>query len=314
MFKLRFKADRLTVGVVISYFIAFGSAWYFWYDMPMYGKILAVLINAYLSFSCAVIVHNTIHYPIFYKRYMNKIFQFVLSLTYGHPVTAFVSGHNFSHHKYTQTLKDSQRTTKMRFKINFFNQLLFAFVMANDILKAEFRFAGKMYREKPKWFWQYFCEFVLVLIVKISFAIVDWKAFIFLILIPHQYAVWGILGTNYFQHDGCDENHPYNHSRSFSGKWLNLLLFNNGYHTAHHNKPGLHWSLLPEYHDKHIRPYLHPNLDLVSLPKYLFQTHIYPAKRVDYLGRPVVLPPKQKDQDWVADVNIKQYETDLAES
>jgi hypothetical protein len=24
---------------------------------------------------------------------------------------------------------------------------------------------------------------------------------------------WGIFGTNYWQHDGCDHTHPYNHSR-----------------------------------------------------------------------------------------------------
>lgn len=311
---LRFKEDRLTLAVVIAYFVVFGSSWIFWNEFNIWVKILSVILNCYLSFSCAVIVHNTIHYPIFYNRKANKIFQYILSLTYGHPVTAFVSGHNFSHHKFTQTLKDSQRTTKMRFKINFFNQLLFAFVMANDILKSELRFAKKMYNEKPKWFWQYFTEFAIVILVKVSFAIFDWRLFIFLILIPHQYAVWGILGTNYFQHDGCDESHPYNHSRSFSGKLLNVVLFNNGFHTAHHHKPGLHWSQLPEYHDKHIRPFLHPELDRVSLFDYLWKTHIYPGKRVDFLGNPVVLPPKQEDEDWVNEVKVKDYQLDLAES
>jgi hypothetical protein len=132
------------------------------------------------------------------------------------------------------------------------------------------------------------------------------------ILIPHQYAAWGIVGTNYFQHDGCDENHPYNHSRNFTGSFLNWMLFNNGYHGAHHIKPNLHWSLLPEFHEEKIRPFIHPNLDKESLLSYLVETHIYPAKRLDYLGNPIVLQPAVKDEDWVNAVNISHHQTDLA--
>ena len=34
----------------------------------------------------------------------------------------------------------------------------------------------------------------------------------------------------------------------FSNKWYNIFTGNLGYHTAHHVKPGLHWSMLPEFH------------------------------------------------------------------
>jgi len=77
-------------------------------------------------------------------------------------------------------------------------------------------------------------------------------------------------------------------------------------------KPGLHWSLLPAYHEEHLAPYVHPNLNRVSLTKYLFETHIYPAKRLDYLGNPIVLPAKVKDEDWVNAVNVSQHQGDMA--
>jgi hypothetical protein len=147
---------------------------------------------------------------------------------------------------------------------------------------------------------------------KIALLFLNWKCAVLFILIPHQYAAWGIVGTNYFQHDGCDENHPYNHSRNFTGSFLNWMLFNNGYHGAHHIKPNLHWSLLPEFHEEKIRPFIHPNLDKESLLSYLVETHIYPAKRLDYLGNPIVLQPAVKDEDWVNGVNISHHQTDLA--
>jgi beta-carotene hydroxylase len=67
------------------------------------------------------------------------------------------------------------------------------------------------------------------------------------ILIPHQVSLFSVLVFNFLQHVHADEESHCNHSRNFVG-WLNLLLFNNGYHTVHHDKAGLHWSLLPEAH------------------------------------------------------------------
>jgi beta-carotene hydroxylase len=309
---LRFKADRRTLFTVFIYFAVAIAPWFLWQHMATWQVVLWVAVNCFLSFSCAVIIHNTIHAPIFKSKQFNKLFQFVLSFTYGHSVSAYVPGHNFSHHKYTQHLEDAIRTTKMRYRINIFNQLFFFYALSGDIVKGEFAFAGRMRKERPEWFWQYALELGLVILSNIILLLINWKCALLFWIIPHQYAAWGIVGTNYFQHDGCDEDHPYNHTRNFSSKFLNFFLFNNGFHGAHHEKPNLHWSLLPEYHAKNIRPHIHPNLDRESLIKYLFEAHIYPGKRVDYLGNPVVLPPKTVDKDWVAGVNIKEHKDDLA--
>lgn len=308
--KLRYAADRRSVFVVMLYFVVAALSYYY-FPSTWYGILLVFAANAYLSFTCAVIIHNTIHAPIFKNKTWNKIFQVVLSFTYGHSVSAFVSGHNFSHHKHTQTKMDSTRTSKMRFKWNFLNQLLFFFVVAPAVVRDENAFAKLMYREKPKWFWQYVLELVLVLSAKISLVILNPLAGIFVFVLPHLYAVWGILGTNYWQHDGCDETHPYNHTRNFTNPLLNYLAFNNGFHSAHHDKPNLHWSLLPAYHQEHIVPFIHPNLNRNSLSAYLVEVLIYPGKRVDYLGNPIVLQEKEMDADWLASLELNKHEKDL---
>ncbi|MDX2001758.1 MAG: fatty acid desaturase [Chitinophagales bacterium] len=307
---LRYSADGRTILFVTAYFALTLFAWFY---APQQWYVIVPLIAALsvLSFLCAVIVHNTIHCPIFRKKSWNKTFQVILSLTYGHPVSAYVPGHNFSHHRYTQTEKDNIRTHKARFRWNLLNQLFFMFLMSGDILASERRFVARARKEKPAWFRQYIFEAIIVFGGKIALLIINWKLALLYIVIPHVYAGWGIVSTNYWQHDGCDETHPYNHSRNFTGAWLNWLTFNNGYHGAHHEKPGLHWSLLPKYHQEHILPHLHPNLDQKSLFVYLWKTCIYPAKRVDYLGNPVVLMPKTKDADWVADVKMGVTDTQM---
>ena len=219
---LRYAEDVRTLLFIGTYFLLLILAWTSTHQ-PWYIWLIFSVLLCLWSFFCATIVHNTIHSPIFRKKSWNKVFQMVLSLTYGHPVSAYVPGHNFSHHRFTQTPLDSIRTQKARFRWNFLNQLLFFYLMVPAILRSERKFIRRMRAERPKWYRQYIIESIILNTFRISLLILDWRAFICFVLIPHQYAAWGIVGTNYWQHEGCDETHPYNHSRNFTGKWLNFL-------------------------------------------------------------------------------------------
>jgi hypothetical protein len=50
-------------------------------------------------------------------------------------------------------------------------------------------------------------------------------------------------------------------------------MCNNGYHTIHHNKAGLHWSQLAESHNRHVVSRIHPSLDQPSMLWYLLRTY-----------------------------------------
>ncbi|MFT4525728.1 MAG: beta-carotene hydroxylase [Bacteroidia bacterium] len=305
---LKYSADIRTLIAVALYFTSTALAWLYFPESWLL-RIPVVFLLCTLSFICAVIIHNTIHCPMFKARWANKVAQVVLSFTYGHSVSAYVPGHNFSHHQHTQTPLDRIRTDKMRFKWNLLNQLFFFFRMAPGIMRDENVFAARMRKERPKWFRQYVFEMALAQGTKFGLLFYNWELALPLIFIPHVYAAWGIVGTNFWQHDGCDEHHKYNHSRNFIGSTINFLAFNNGFHGAHHEVPHLHWSLLPEYHYKKISPHIHPNLEPTNLFTYLWKTCIYPAKRLDYLGMPLVLPPVKDDEDWVpvADLSKNKY-------
>ncbi|MFT5311476.1 MAG: beta-carotene hydroxylase [Bacteroidia bacterium] len=301
---IRYKADYRTIVTVIAYAIFYPVSWVLWAKVGWVGKVTLVVVHCNWQYIIATIIHNTIHVPIFRSMAGNRAFQFFLSAIKGNPVSGYVPGHNLSHHKHMQTAFDPIRTTRARFGWNLINQSVFFFLCMFDIMKSEKAFVNRMKDVKPGWAKQYKREAMLVGGIKLILFIVDWQRMLLLVFLPNMYSLWGIFGTNYWQHDGCDETHPYNHSRSFTGKLFNWLTFNNGYHGIHHLYMGVHWSLYPDYHERLVKPHVHPNLDQKSLIEYLWKSCIYPGKRLDYLGNPVHLPPKVETADWVADVSI----------
>jgi hypothetical protein len=51
------------------------------------------------------------------------------------------------------------------------------------------------------------------------------------------------------------------------------MMFNNGYHTAHHHRASIHWSKLPEAHAK-IKHQIAPHLNESLIWVYLFKAYI----------------------------------------
>lgn len=294
---LRFKADRRTLAFIGIYFGLVAFQWFYeprllWMAIPLF------VATCFFSFFGAVSTHNSIHCPIFKQKWMNKAFQVVLSLTYGHPVSSYVPGHNLSHHKHTETVRDVMRTSKARFGYNLLNLFFFAASVAPGIMKADSRYTLSMRTRHPRWFRQLLLEHSFVIASTVVLIAIDWRKGLLYWLLPHLYAQWGIVTMNLLQHDGCDATTEYNHSRNFVGKVVNWWTFNNGYHSIHHEIPGLHWSLLPEAHAKQIHPHIHPNLEQPSLLAYVFRTFVL-GKREKYDGTPHQLVPKGRDEEWI---------------
>lgn len=299
---LRYAADLRTLFFVALYFATLTFVWIATPDglasIDWRWAVPAYVLLMVTSFQGAVSTHNAVHCPPFKSRAMNKLWQVVLTLTYGHPVSSYVPGHNLSHHKHTQTRRDVMRTTKARFRYNLFNLFFFMLACVPSIMRADGAYSKAMRTRHPKWFRQLALEMTVLMALNVALLWVDWRKALVLWLVPHLYAQWGIVTFNLLQHDGCDETSEYNHSRNFVGKLVNWFTFNNGFHTIHHMKPGLHWSLTPAAHEKLVAPYIHPNLDQASLGVYLFKTFVLSQRRT-YDGqpyRPVSLGP---DEEWI---------------
>jgi len=191
----------------------------------------------------------------------------------------------------------------VRFRWNLLNILALFPAVALDVMRANARYVALAKTTRPAWIADRRVEIAVTWGLKAILLLVDWKRALLLVFVPHLGAVWGVTTVNYLWHDGCDEAHPYDHSRNFVGRLFNWLHFNAGYHGMHHDEPGLHWSRLPERHAETIHPHIHPALEQPSLVLYLIRTFVLETRRLRYDGAPLVLPPEGPDEDWVGPMN-----------
>ena len=256
------------------------------------------LLTSLLAFSGAVTVHNAIHVPISRSRRVNEVFQIVLSLWYGHTASAYVPGHNLSHHRNLQTRRDIMSTYKMRYRSNFLNGFLFAPTIMvatgkndSNYFAAQARLGRPIYRQMQT-------EMLVFVVFQMILASIDARRWLYVFFLPQLIGKYMIISMNTLQHDGCDEHSKYNHSRNFVDSWLNYFAFNNGYHGIHHMYPGKHWAVTKMEHYQRVHPHIHPNLEHPSLLAYLFEAFVYPGKRVAYDGGKYDLPEHGPDEEW----------------
>jgi fatty acid desaturase len=231
-----------------------------------------------LAFFACVINHNHQHHPTFVNRRLNQAFAVLISLAMGVPATVVVAMHNHNHHVQNNHPADFVRASIVDFRWNLLNLVLFPFVAvarfaptkAQDIRAWRTTHPG-LYREVLL----ERCVFYPTLLL--LFALRPLETVLYFAL-PYLVGQWGILAINHIQHDGCDPDSSYNHSRNFVGRWLNWWVFNNGFHTAHHLRPGLHWSRLPQFHAE-IRQRIAPALERRSLLVAVVEFYFWPGRR-----------------------------------
>jgi len=310
---LRYHQDLRTLFLIGGYYgLAFGR-WNMsdkWVQANPVADYLWVFLIANFSFIGATITHNCIHVPIFKKldgksNLLNNIWQIVLTNTYGHPVSTLIPGHNLSHHKHTQGPKDVMRTTKMRYKWHVFNLLLFVVQIVKDITIQDGAYFADQKKKNTPIAKQVSLEMWCFYPIQILLGFLDWRRYLWVVLIPQLFGKWGIITINLLQHDGCIEptapNGKYNFARNFVDPLLNYFTCNNGYHTIHHLNPGLHWTRLPELHKTKVVPHMHPSLDQSSILWYAFKTYFLPypyGGRQLWDGSKYELPAAVPDEPW----------------
>lgn len=222
----------------------------------------------YMALSAGVIAHNHNHCPTFHSRRMNRIFGTWLSLFYGYPTFAWIPTHNLNHHKFVNGPGDATITWRHTHRHNALTAFTYFFVSSywqSGPIKAYIRKARAenpgLYRHILTQYGIWIGTAIACLVAAIGLhgaraGVVVWLT---ATVAPAFFALWTIMLFNYEQHVHADPSSEHNHSRSWTGRLVNFLLFNNGFHAAHHENPGLHWSELPRAHAA-LAPHIDPAL------------------------------------------------------
>jgi fatty acid desaturase len=227
----------------------------------------------FMAVTTAVISHNHNHVGLWKWRPANLLTSYVIALYYGMPAVVWVPTHNQVHHKLNFGPGDSSRGPK-GFKRNHLLALLVYPSLTGAAQMPEIiNYMRELRRRDTRAFLSALSEFIVFFGVMALLFALDWRKALLFFLIPQQFALFVIQVFNYVQHVETDIGSEWNHSRNFVSPVLNALLFNNGYHTVHHWKPGVHWSQTPALHAAHAHE-IHPELQVKSWWGYMAYTYL----------------------------------------
>lgn len=270
---LRYKADIRT----IIYMLAITTSMVvLMREDSFLSETWNVLLWAFLlvfSISSGVMVHNHKHVPMWKSKVMNTITDCWLTILYGYPVFGWIPTHLQNHHLHTNKEEDYTKTYAYSEKNNLLTILYYPMYSGGIQQKAIVAYMKQLYRKDNQQFWSHLLQIVVLISFLISAFAISWKNALLYVVLPQQIALNSVLFFNYLQHIHADEDSEYNHSRNITGWFLNAFLFNNGFHTAHHVKPHLHWSRTPEFHHE-IEPEIDPRLNEKVLIWFLIKQYL----------------------------------------
>lgn len=270
---LKYQADLRTVFfmfittglLVLLWLLGATLSWWLWVPLYLLQLVMAVCVS--------VMTHNHKHLPMWKSKFMNIMTDNWLTMFYGFPVFAWEPTHMNNHHTHINTDEDYTRTYRYTEKNNLFTLLTYPSVSSRFQLKPVFDFFISHWQINKRKFFFYSLQLICLVVFIVVALIFDWKKALVYVVIPQQVSIYSVLIFNYIQHVHTDEETKYNNSRNMTGALLNFVLINNGFHTAHHISPGVHWSKLKEKHYK-LADKIDPSLNESNFGWFLIRAYV----------------------------------------
>lgn len=263
---LHYRADLRTLVYMAITTTLFVCQWVYGFHWLVY------IIYLHLAIAVSVITHNHQHLNIWKWKPLNVVTDWWLTVFYGVPIFTWIPTHNKNHHRYANRQGDTTATYRHTEENNLLSLLSYPSVSGrNQIVESIIPYMGNLRKNDKRTFYENWVQVVVLFSWIVGFLILDWQKALLFVVIPQQVSAFVVMLFNYIQHVGADEESKYNHSRNFLG--VNFLYFNNGYHTAHHERAGTHWSLTGKEHAK-IAHLISPDLIEKSMWWFLIRTYL----------------------------------------
>jgi len=244
---LKFRRDRVPVALSLIVFTVQLAAWYW---LPLAGAIATGIMLLPFLGSCAIFNHHQQHHNAFNSRVLNRLWEVILGTQTMITSYAWVLHHNFGHYPHylnqppcPSNIEDESRWARRNGSLMGRTEYTL-----NLMLRAPFDSVrvGLHRRRELLWFTLMMIPY---LALQLLLAWVNWQNYLAVFLVPSSLMLTYVYWLTYEHHSGLHTDNPYAGSRNRVGRLYNLRAFNLGYHTAHHIKPYIHWSLLPAYHE-----------------------------------------------------------------
>lgn len=241
---LRYKADRTSVAFVLFVFAVHVAL--FLFASPLWAA-LAMLPVLVLSVCVAPLNHHHQHLGVFQSGLLNRIYDLILALQTGIGPFTWVLHHNVGHHaNYLYqpphaTPDESHWTRSNGTKMGRVEYTLHLFFHHQfDVFRV-----GKKH---PKLFRSYLLMKIPLYAIVAAGLYCNPTMYLLVFLIPGMVTLLHTCWATYEHHAGHHSDSHFSASVNRENWLYNILSWNLGYHTAHHYRPGVHWSLLPALH------------------------------------------------------------------
>ena len=238
---VKHREDRILVAFAASYFAAdllvFFTAEQVW--LLVGWMLLGILPKACISSWN----HHHQHVATFRQNLLNRLLELIYSFQTGVISNGWVLHHVLGHHlNYLDQEHDESRWKKKNGEP--MGELRYGMSVSLTAYPRAFQ-VGRRFPRQQKVFLAMGC---LTLGLLALFFYYNWVNALFVFALPMVISLYITGWHTYYHHAGLDAESDYEASYNITDWWHNRLTCNLGYHTAHHIRPALHWSKLPQFH------------------------------------------------------------------
>ena len=252
----RYPADRLHV-FLFTLIFAVDVAVYLTVDSP-WLLALYFLVGILPKAGTCAFNHHHQHVLTFHQAWLNRLLELVYALQTGVTTNAWKLHHSLGHHvNYLDQKKDESRW--QRDDGSTMGEMEYATWTTLTAYPRAWRVGASFKKDRLLFL------VMGILTLAVVCALVYYRPLpgLFVFVIAPLFSLWGTAWATYAHHANRSVDSHFVACNNVVHRVYNFWTGNLGFHTAHHYKPGLHWSKLPELHaqiadkipaDAYVRP------------------------------------------------------------